>query len=77
MQGNLLIVPHSEDPSAIDATEKTLLDFPLQTFIVRDDGGEIVRSDGKIVAHAADPDFVVFACKKQGYVKSIERFQGD
>lgn len=63
------IVPHSDYPSAVEATKATLASLPMSPVVNMQDG---LDEHGRIIGETADPQFVKFACDRQGYAKSVE-----
>lgn len=78
----VLITPHSEEPDAIAATERTFFLLPGGGLFEREGkdyrrGADYRRVNGKLVLACSNPDFVVFAALEQGYAKGAEAFEDD
>lgn len=54
---------HSTDPGAVKAVRATIAMLP--------GGGELVEENGSFYLNGSD--FLIFACERQGYVKSVCR----
>lgn len=67
---NMKFTPHSDAPSAVEATLRTLEALPLAGFIRVD---EKPRKDGSMHGLANNPDFAIWAAVRQGYVASAEK----
>ncbi len=65
---------YSNDESAADAVDATLKMLPGggDAHLLRDDDGKVLFDpDGCAVVLTANPGFVAFALKNQGYVKEV------
>lgn len=63
----VLVTPHSTAPDALAATARTLAALPGTTVAYEADGTPALDSAGRLRLSSADPDFVLFAIKQQGY----------
>lgn len=52
---------HSQEPSAVDATMRTICALP---------GGDFKKEDGRFYVPSG---FVAWACEQQGYVKAVKK----
>lgn len=75
----VFVTPHSTEPSALEATASTLLALhPAGGHVpTRDPEGKLaLTADGRMVVESRDPDFLVFAVRRQGYGLDAERAPG-
>lgn len=63
----LLVVPHTDDEAALEATEAALQGIGGR--FVREADGGISRRGGMLLVTAGDPSYVAWAAEKQGYVR--------
>ena len=65
---------HSNDESAANATDSTLKMLPMggDAHLLRGDDGKVeFDADGHATVITANPGFVAFALKNQGYVREV------
>jgi len=70
--------PHSVDPEAIDALERTLRDLPGAFASLAPDaqGGTAIDADGCVTVLTTREGWVRFALERQGYVREVLPAQG-
>lgn len=68
----ILAKAHSNNPSALSATDNTLQGLGFNTHIRKNpDGNYLIREDGSIVIDTDNPGYIKFASIHQGYLESI------
>jgi len=72
--GRIKVKPHSLELSALESTENTLKSVPGGGLFVRnvEDAYE-VDGDGFLTLQCEDPEFMLFAVVKQGWVKEAKQ----
>ncbi|TAK30986.1 MAG: hypothetical protein EPO40_06230 [Myxococcaceae bacterium] len=70
--------PHSVDPEALDALERTLRDLPGAFALLAPDaqGGTAIDADGCVTVLTTREGWVRFALERQGYVREVLPAQG-
>ena len=64
---------HSNEPSAVDATDQTLKMLGFDTHLARDESGAVVFDEsGYAQIETTNPLYIKFAITRQGYVAAVK-----
>jgi hypothetical protein len=68
------VIPHSTDPDAVNATERTIAMLPFGGRFKRNADGSFVTIGEYYVLECANPGFICFSIISQGYARTaVER----